>query len=166
VLDTGAFEDSVSKTRHFVPQASIVGTLLFSNVKPVIIASTANQIRQHDPFTWEIKGTNFVTAKEFSSEAVMFDKTLKKWLLSRNETETKEFVTSLFNMITSSGSTTVTELFAEMKENPGKFLLYIAKLDSKIKKPIQQAIWDLFKTAGKIVPKEISGLLNIKENEV
>ena len=166
VLAQGAFEDTAPKIRHFIPQASIVGTLLFSIEKPVIIASTGNQIRQHDPFSWEIKGTRFVTAKEFSSEAIMFDKTLKKWLLSRNETETKEFVSSLFNMLTASGSTTVTELFSELKENPGKFLLYIAKLNSKIKKPIQQAIWELFKTAGKIVPKEIPGLLNIKDNEV
>ena len=166
VLAKGAFSETSVKTRHFIPQASIVGTLLYSKEKARIIESSENQLRQHDPFSWLVKGCHFISAKDFSAEALMFDKTLKEWLLCRDENETKEFVTAFFNMLSSTGATTVTELFSELKDNPPKFLLYIAKLDSKIKRPLHQALKELFKIAGKILPKEIPGLLNIKDNEV
>ncbi len=165
-LENGAFNETAEKTLHFIPSSSIVGTLLYSKEKPVIISSTENQIRQHDPFSWKIKCCSFEQEKSFSPEAELFDRTLKAWLHSRNETETKEFVTAFFNMLTSSGALTVTELFQELKENPPKFLLYIAKLDSKIKKPVHQAFKELFKIAGKILPKEIPNMFNIKDNEV
>ena len=118
--DGPGFNDEVSarpgytaaagRISKFIPDSSLVGTLLTALEKPVIIKSSLRGPVQHEPYSWQIERDSFVRVDSRSSGGSVYDKTLTAWLETFDCAERERFVTALFDILEDSGMITLNEL--------------------------------------------------------
>lgn len=136
-----SIENRIDKT---VPQSSFVGMLLEQQELFRVIRSNRNSVLQHDPFSWEVNGTDFVAVSSLSSGAVCFDKSLNEWIVSRSPEEREKLVNLLFDLVDMKKIKTTTELQASWQENVSVALRSMSKEDKETKKFVKRAIRELF----------------------
>lgn len=96
--------------KRYIPESSIVGTLLENSGTPIILRSSVNGILQHDPMTWILNGPHFETTDDLDSLGKFFDETLTLWLEQIDIDKRKTFTDELFSVLDASGATTLTQL--------------------------------------------------------
>ena len=109
-VESESYTEMLPKIHTVVPQSSVVGMLLEHEGEYEVIKSAQRGILQHNAFFWEVLGNRFVHLNTVTSESMMIDRTLKKWLSEMSSEERETFVDSLFETIAASGATTLTEL--------------------------------------------------------
>jgi hypothetical protein len=92
------YQEILNKTTTFLPQSSTVGMLLSHEEPYIVIKSTASGLFQHNVFSWQLIGKEFVTAS-LSSSSKLLDKTLKNWLAGMDNKQRMRFVDILFEIL-------------------------------------------------------------------
>lgn len=90
----------VPKIHTFVPQSSLFGMLLEHEEPYIIIKSKQIGLMQHDPYSWEIKGKDFITVEKLTGDSLFLDRTLKKWLAGMTNEERNKFFDTVFELLT------------------------------------------------------------------
>lgn len=102
---------SVSDRIHtFLPQSSIVGMLLDHEDDYTVIHSTQTGLLQHDPYSWEVMGPEFIRVKSVSTSSEFIDRTLKNWLSGLSSSERKDFFNSLYQIFSATDAETLQDL--------------------------------------------------------
>ncbi len=144
------FQNMTKKLHTFIPQSSIVGLLLEHEEGYTIIESTETGIMQHDPFSWQIMGKEFVRSTSLTEESVFLDKTLKEWL-SRVETKERElFIDAFFNVLETTKAKTLSDLANNWIKYSGSILKSLASMDSGTRDVIKNAFYILIQAAGSV----------------
>ena len=94
-----------------VPQESIVGTLLSHEGDYRVVKSVAKGVEQHDPFTWEVAGSELVPLTGLTPTACFIDEVLDEWLRRYDEQQVHAIVDALFGFLQSSGAESLSDLF-------------------------------------------------------
>lgn len=110
VAITEEYKDILPKTHTFVPQTSIIGRLLSHEEQYTVIESTQKGIMQHDLYTWQLLGNQFVHLNEVDKNSVVIDKTIKKWLKEVNPEQRGEVINTLFDVLQQTDATTLAEV--------------------------------------------------------
>lgn len=79
-IQTKPYQDALLKTVKYVPHASIVGSLLDSDILPIIVESKNFSIFQHNAYEWVIDKTHFVQREEVTSTSKHFSTSLQEWM--------------------------------------------------------------------------------------
>ncbi len=97
------------KLVHIVPQSSFIGTMFDACGKYTVVNGTMRGANQHDSFTWEVRGSEFVHLPELSSRGKknveQFRQTMERMTLE----EKKQFVEMMFSVIESTGAQSLTD---------------------------------------------------------
>ena len=108
--DTPGYKSIKEKIHKIIPKNSLVGTLL-DNPKGVITVNSEDfGINGHDGFNWETCATGFVKCSSLSKSSRVFDKSIDSVLKGMNTDSRREFIDSLFDILDSSGASTVPDL--------------------------------------------------------
>ncbi|MEG0504309.1 MAG: Mbeg1-like protein, partial [Raoultibacter sp.] len=107
--DFTTVRDRITKT---VPVDSIVGMLMESRGDYHVVESTAKGIMQHDPFSWQVDGTDFVYAAAISDNAKFTDKVLSEWLGHFSDDELAVIVDAIFTAVEASGAEDATDIMS------------------------------------------------------
>lgn len=110
VAITAEYKDIIPKTHTYVPQTSIIGRLLSHEEKYTVIESTQKGIMQHDLYTWQLIGKEFIHLDEVDSGSVIIDKTIKKWLKEVSPEQRGEVINTLFDVLGQTEATTLSEI--------------------------------------------------------
>ena len=110
VMATDSYRAAKDKIVSIIPESSVVGMLLENQLSHILVKSTEDGFKQHDPLSWRVKRTKFVRAPELSSSSALLDATLTQWLGTLDIKERKIFVDSLFDTIAASGAMTIEEM--------------------------------------------------------
>lgn len=97
----------VSKT---VPHSSVIGMLFERQEDYAVVASSTSGLMQHDPFSWVVEGTGFVSEEAIGHGARLVDRTLNEWIARMTREERAAFVDALFSVIGAAGADTFGEL--------------------------------------------------------
>lgn len=91
----------VPRIRTFVPQSSIIG-MIMEHEEPftIIHSSQVGGIMQHDFFTWEVIGKEFLPVEEITVDSRFINRTIHNWLGSMNREERSRMVEALFGLLT------------------------------------------------------------------
>lgn len=110
-LETPGYRRIRGKIRTFVPQHTMVGSLLFRDSDCAVMKSDSLFFGAHNGFTWEVdaKG-NFVRLADRSPASKAFDQAMKAVLESMNTQERTEFIEQLFGTLAATGAETITEI--------------------------------------------------------
>ncbi len=136
------YEVLLDRIFTFLPEFSVVGLLLENGKYDKIIKSTAHNLWQHDPFSWEVNALGFVTAESLSPECLALETTVKNWLMGLSREERKEFFDAVFKVLGSNNA----ETLSDIANNKMDFLRSLAKVDPKVREVII--------SAGKLLLKE------------
>ena len=91
--------DIVPKIRTYVPQSSVFGMLLEHEEPYTVIKSKQIGIMQHDPYSWEVMGRDFVSGEVLSADSRFLDRTFKNWLAGMSPQERNEFFDTVFELL-------------------------------------------------------------------
>jgi len=108
-IDSKPYNEIIKKYRHFVPDSSFVGMLLVHDDDYIPVKSTRLLgMLQHDPSTWKIKGTQFLTRDDLTFIARVTDLVLKKLIYNIDDEHSSNFETVLTAIIAGMGQVNIT----------------------------------------------------------
>ncbi len=150
VIKSLKYKETEKKIINILPEGSIVGQLLSHGREDVIIKSKRPMLFQHDPFSWEVMGDDFVLADKLDERSVKLDMLFKKWLSELSNEDRESMVTAIYELAKASEAKTLTEI---MNDKMG-FLRALGKADKEIKKDVGKSLGKIFEQAAKIMMKK------------
>ena len=145
VIKTEEYQEIMPKTHTYIPQSSIIGRLMNHKEEYTIVESTQKGIMQHDLYTWQILGKEFVTAKELTNDSVFIDKTITSWLEKVEPTKREQVIDVIFEILSNTDAQTMKELKANWFVNARTILTSYKNIDNETKEIIWQTLNELFK---------------------
>ncbi len=149
------FEKNIKKIIFFVPETSIIGCIFDHYEETKVVKSTAKGLYQHDLFTWEVLGNDFVYVPERSKESLHIEKKVKEMISKMDEHTKHVFVNTGYKILTDDKSETLTDLNKEKIRIAKSFLGTDAKTRMLFTKIFIELVSD------KVIRETVIG--NIKE---
>ncbi len=146
VVDSEAYRGMADRIVNIIPQSAVIGRLLEHDNCYRLVNSTATGLWQHDGFSWEVKGTQFVLAPALSQESEMIDKSLKKWIADMGEEQCEQVVDALYRVLTATNAKTLTDLTRDRNW----FWQIMTQSDAQSKKTVFAALSQLTGEAGRL----------------
>jgi len=164
-----SFKNIQDKLFSFYPHFSVVGMIFYHPVNYQIVKSSEIALMQHDPLSWQLIGKDFVTEEDFAAESKFFYVSINEWTKNLSLSDKEKFVTTLFNIIESSGAKFNSDIDENKLESYAKMIASFAKLDSSTKSQIFKFISNLVDIAKANLPminifKNIHTKINLIEN--
>ncbi|MBQ7821539.1 MAG: DUF2974 domain-containing protein [Clostridia bacterium] len=128
----------------FVPESSVVGMLLEHTESYMIVKSSQNTLWQHDPFSWVIRGREFIKADELSSFSKRTDKVLTDWIASMTPEQRRHATDVLFEILESTGAKTLSDLNAGKLKNLGNIIKSFNHVDKQTRDKLYELAIKLF----------------------
>lgn len=100
----------VPKIRTFIPESSVIGILLEHEEPYKVIKSRQVSILQHESYSWECMGGDFVYAEALSEQSQFLDKTVALWIADMTPQQRSDLVDALYNLLRSGGASQVQDL--------------------------------------------------------
>lgn len=111
-----------------LPQSSLIGMLLQNQERYTVVKSDRFWIYQHDPFSWQTEGCDFVYEDNVTGGAEYLNSTLRDWLEQLPDDRRKMFVDTVFDVIQSTGA----ETFSQIAKNPRKYLPMLYEAEKRL----------------------------------
>lgn len=143
VLETNAFASIVDKLEKVVPQSSFVGMLMEEHECYRVVKSHQSNILQHDPYSWEVCGCDFVGMDNLTPRAKCFDQALNQWIVSLPSEERERLVDWLFGLVDMDKFKTTEEWQASWRKNLSEAMRKISSADPATKQFVKRAIHEL-----------------------
>ena len=134
-----------------VPQSSVVGMLLEHEKNVQVVHSTYEGIMQHDGFSWEVRGTQFVHLDDFSHEGKLLDETIDAWADALTAQQRESFADALYEVLTATGARTLSELGGEKLKSAVSILKGYKSLDRETREALSGAFKLLLRIGAKSV---------------
>lgn len=145
IIETKEYKEMIERVNTYIPQDSIFGRLLNHEEKYTVIKSTQRGVMQHDLYSWQLIGKNFVCLKEVTNGSKFIDKSIKDWLEQIDINKREQVIDIIFQVINTTKAETISDLKNHWFLN-AKILLNSYKLiDSESKKMILETLSALFK---------------------
>ena len=144
MMSDPGYREALPKTRTFVPQSSVVGMLLEHEEPYTVIRSRQLSLLQHEPYSWEVLGGDFVRMEELDENSRFLDKTIKTWLAGTSMAERNAFVDAVYELLSLGQSDDLRDIIL-----PRNVLRYLRTLstDEQLRSVIAREFADLFRTA-------------------
>ena len=131
VLETKGYQNIVPLAMRYIPQDSLVGLMLESEVPYVIVKSNATGAMQHSAMTWEIEDGQFIKMEKLTKNSQLNDQTFKKWTESVSDEEFELFWNVFFELLFSVGIDTVNDLYGQFMHYVQEFLKAAGNMDEE-----------------------------------
>lgn len=131
VLETKGYQNIVPLAMRYIPQDSLVGLMLESEVPYVIVKSNATGAMQHSAMTWEIEDGQFIKMEKLTKNSQLNDQTFKKWTESVSDEELELFWNVFFELLFTAGIDTVNDLYGQFMHYVQEFLKAAGEMDEE-----------------------------------
>lgn len=100
----------VPKIKTYLPQSSIIGMLLEHEEPYSVIKSSFAGPLQHELYSWDILGGDYVHVEEVTAGSRFIDGTIKRWIADMSKEERSALVDQVFGLLGASGKDQLLEL--------------------------------------------------------
>lgn len=138
VLDTDAYKEIKDRVITLVPQSSIVGMLLEHEESYRVIKSSQTGVMQHDGFSWEVEGPDFIYLSDVDSDSRMIDMTIKNVLNTMDDEQREAFTNIVFDLISVNENRTLFDLRKDGFKSIHAMIKNYSNLDKETKKAISK----------------------------
>ena len=146
-IHDGRFATLLHKT---VPESSAFGMILERRPDYRVVQSSALSVFQHEPFSWQVDGDDFVYQDALNRAAVFFDEALDAWLRGKTPAERERFIDTIYELFASTEASTWAEFQEGLFANTRRLLGSGTKLDAETK----SFIWKTLGSLGGILKDE------------
>lgn len=147
ILESPAYQAVSGCIRTFVPQTSIVGMLLEHTEDYTVVHSRQIGIAQHDPYSWEILGPDFVCLESVTDGCRFMDQTVKAWVDGMTPEERGEFIDTFYELLCATQAQTVGDLAHFSLKNARTIKKTLENTDPETKKMMTETIVKLLDAA-------------------
>lgn len=139
------------KMTNYIPQGSIVGTLLEREGKVKIVSSKEDPIKQHDMYNWQITGRDFLYLDHLSKESKFAEFTLKQWVSKISNENRQLFFDAVYELFDQIGKTEFNLLITNRNviKTLGRLTLSLKDLPTDQRKIVIDGVTELLKIASK-----------------
>ena len=99
MLAEPGYQNMVPKIRTLVPQFSVFGMLLERGETHQAVQSDASGLMQHEPYSWQVQGKDFVQLEDVTQSSYFLDRTLTAWLAGMTNQERGAFIEWIFHLL-------------------------------------------------------------------
>lgn len=139
-----SYKEMVPKIRTIIPQSSVIGMLLEHEEPYTIIKSKKIGLLQHDPYSWEVLGPDFLPMEEITADSRFLNQTIKTWLAGMTNAERNEVVDAVFDLLTIGDVDNVFEIL--QPKNIGNYLRTL-HTNTKIRRILYDELTNLLEAA-------------------
>lgn len=155
VIETAEYQKILSRVHTYIPQSSIIGRLMNHKEKYTIVESVQRGIMQHDLYSWQVLGKEFITLKKLTNESEFIDKTIKDWLENVEPEKREQVIDAVFEILNTTEAQTMKELKANWFANAKTILGTYKNIDSDTKEMVWQTVNELLKVAKNNIFEEL-----------
>lgn len=156
LTETEEYKQNLDKVISFVPQTSIIGKLMYHEEKYYIIKSTQRGIMQHDLYSWQVLGRDFVHLSKVTNESEFVDIVIKEWTTKVTPEQRSEFINILYEIVKETNSDTLYEMSKNRFKTVSTLIKAYHSTNKKNKQIIMQTLSELFGITKNNVFKNIS----------
>ena len=155
VIETAEYQEILPRVHTYIPQSSIIGRLMNHKEKYTIVESVQRGIMQHDLYSWQVLGKEFITLKKLTNESEFIDKTIKDWLENVEPEKREQVIDAVFEILNTTEAQTMKELKANWFANAKTILGTYKNIDSDTKEMVWQTVNELLKVAKNNIFEEL-----------
>ena len=129
------YNEILPKIVKYMPKASIVGKLLNTREKEIIVKSNQTSIFQHDIYNWVIENNRLVEVGDITKPAEHFSKSLQKWLEGITDVQRRYVINEIYSSFKQLNIDTFDDIWQFLSINTLKTIIKIFNdTDPKLKK--------------------------------
>ena len=151
-LDSEEFKSVMPLVQSYYPQFSIVGILFANDGRYSVVKSDEQGVMQHDPFSWNVLGCEFVTVNDFDRGSAFLKITVNKWIDVLSKEDLEVLIETLFTVIRSTDARTNRELDDNKLINSFKMINAVNNLDPNLRKQFLEILNEYFKIVNSSIP--------------
>ena len=145
IKNSPEFKRTEERMLTITPQSSVIGMLLERGDRCEIVESNLkNGLMQHNPFSWEVMGKEFIHLPCLSPRGKRHDEVFREWLGKLNAEKRKEFTEILFGVLGSTGAKTVSDLSVDHLPKLMTAIRAFSELDREEKEVMSEFVRGLF----------------------
>ena len=165
IVEGDKYKKALNKINSFIPQTSIIGKLMYHEEKYNIIKSLQKGIMQHDLYSWQVEGTDFIHLKEVTNESELIDEVIKEWTTKFTPEQRSEFINIIYDIIKTTNSETLYEMSKNRFKPVGAIIKAYQKTSKENKQIISQTLSELFGITKNNVYKNFNEKLKNKNSK-
>lgn len=158
IIETSEYQEMIDNVHTYIPQSSIIGRLMNHREKYTVIESSQKGVMQHDLYSWQLIGNNFVTLTEVTKGSEFIDKTIKDWLEDIEPTTRGQVIDVIFEILKTTEIQKMKDLKTNWFLNAKTILNTYKNIDNDTKEMIWQTLNALFKIAKNNISEELPKL--------
>ena len=112
VTEMDGYQRIREKIFTFVPQSSVIGMILEHEDDFEVVHASQISLYQHDAFSWNVLGTQFVQAKKIGRNSLALNKAFRDWVSELSYEDKQKFFDIIFDVIAASGIESTSDLKA------------------------------------------------------
>ena len=153
----GFLEDVIAHTGYqaiyeriqtFIPQTSLFGMMLEHAEPFMIIESSGHFIMQHDPYSWNVLGSDFVYMEQVTASGRFLDTTIRGWLAGLTMEQRERFVDAMFDILHTAEADTLQDLVKNWLTNAGDVWQTLRDVDDETAEMIRRTLRLLVQNMG------------------
>jgi hypothetical protein len=148
VINTKEYQDIREKMIKYTPEFSFIGGLMADDAEPVIVKSDGSGAYQHDPFSWQVMRNHMVLADSYSTQSVVLNDALGRWVSNESPEKRKVFINILFDLFKEAGVTKASELGKNKIKTSIAMMNALRKLPADDRATFLSILKDLAKSGG------------------
>ena len=110
VLSSEGYRRIKTRIRRFIPEFSAVGILMDSDSEVTVVKSNSVGFYQHNPYSWQVNGTDFVKLPYTSLGSDMISTSQRDWFRALSVEKREKYTNLLFDLLLSGNARTLREL--------------------------------------------------------
>ena len=146
IMSDHNYRELIPKIQTIIPQSSVIGMLLDHEEPYTIIKSKQIGLLQHDPYSWELCGPDFVPMEEITSDSRFMNLTIRNWLAGMTNEERNEVVDAVFELLSIGDVDNVIDII--QPKNIGNYLRTL-HANAKIRRILSDELTSLIEAARK-----------------
>lgn len=155
VIDSAGYQAIYEKIQTFIPQTSLFGMMLEHAEPFTILESSQHFVMQHDPYSWNVLGPDFIYLEKVTASSRFLDQTIRGWLASLTPEQREQFVDTMFDLLTVEEADTLQDLGKLWLTNTGDMLKTLRNVDEETANMIRQTLKLLAQNMGRSVQQLI-----------
>lgn len=113
-----------------------------------------NGVMQHDLYTWQLQGKEFIHLDEVDNGSKIIDATIKEWLEQVSKEQRGEFINNAFEIFQATDADTLSQMKEKWVKNARTLISKYKSLDEQSRKMMIKTVEELFVIAKNNVRKK------------
>lgn len=139
-LSTPVYAEMRDRIHTYLPQSSIVAVLLEHDDNYRILQSSAKGLAQHDPLTWQLRGTDFLYATKRTAFGQKTEAILDHFLSTLSPERKRAFVEALFTLLEATEQETLSGIATNKLQSLKNAWKGLQALDPELREMLGEAM--------------------------